>query len=110
MSRIERIKEEFLNLPEVKRLKELEGYIDSNPVIKNLFTELKAVQKKVIQYQESGEQNSYKLTLNDYNSLKNRLFDLPFVEEYLDLSENVDKKLENLCFEIEKELNNKINI
>jgi cell fate (sporulation/competence/biofilm development) regulator YmcA (YheA/YmcA/DUF963 family) len=43
VSSIDKLKEYYLSIPEVKRLKELEHYIDHNEKIKARFSELKDI-------------------------------------------------------------------
>ena len=97
----------FNSLPEVKRLKELEPYIKNNPEIINKFTELKNIQKKMVASKEFNQYNAYK---KEYEFKKEELYNLPFVEEYLELVDNVNQLLNNLSEEInyliDKEINN----
>lgn len=104
-NRIDNIKEYFNSLPEVKRIKELESYIDSNSEINNTFNAIKEIQKKMVNAKEFNQINQYKLYLDEYNLLKDKLMDLPFVEEYLELLEIVNSKLVLLTQTIEQEMN-----
>ena len=103
--RIDNIKEYFNSLSEVKRIKELESYIDSNREINNTFNAIKEIQKKMVNAKEFNQYNQYKLYLDEYNLLKDKLMDLPFVEEYLELLEIVNSKLVFLTQTIEEEMN-----
>lgn len=109
MSRIDNIKKEFLDLPEVKRIKELEPYIDSNKEIKNTFEELKTVQRKMVIAEETNDMEGFKHYNNIYNNVRERLLDLPFVEEYLELVEMVDDYLKEFTSAVEGEINRIIN-
>lgn len=104
-NRIDNIKEYFNSLPEVKRIKELESYIDSNNEINDTFNAIKQIQKKMVNAKEFNQINQYKLYLDEYNLLKDKLMDLPFVEEYLELLEIVNNKLIFLTQAIENEIN-----
>ena len=104
-NRIDSIKDYFNSLPEVKRIKELESFIDSNKDINDTFNAIKEIQKKMVNAKEYNQYNQYKLYLDEYNSLKNKLMDLPFVEEYLELLEIVNSKLVFLTQTIEQEMN-----
>lgn len=108
-NRITEIKKEFLSLPEVIRIQELEKYIDNNVSINNKLNELKEKQKQMVNAKEYNQLNQYKIYLDEYNSLKSELLDLPFVEEYLELLEIVNEKLTSLTNEIEYRLNKAIN-
>ena len=108
-NRITEIKKEFLSLPEVIRIQELEKYIDNNASINNKLNELKEKQKQMVNAKEYNQLNQYKIYLDEYNNLKSELLDLPFVEEYLELLEIVNEKLTGLTNEIEYKLNKAIN-
>lgn len=108
-NRITEIKKEFLLLPEVIRIQELEKYIDNNASINNKLNELKEKQKQMVNAKEYNRLNQYKIYLDEYNNLKSELLDLPFVEEYLELLEIVNEKLTGLTNEIEYKLNKAIN-
>lgn len=100
----------FNSLPEVKRLKELEPYIKNNSEIINRFTELKNIQKKMVASKEFNQFNQYNAYKKEYEFKKEELYNLPFVEEYLELVDNVNQLLNNLSEEInyliDKEINN----
>lgn len=109
MNSKDKLIEYFNNLEEVKRIKELEGYIDNNKDIKNKFNELKDLQKKLVNAKEYNQINQYNVYLKEYNNLKNELLDLPFVEEYLELLDYVNNMLNYLTKSIEMDIDKKIN-
>ena len=109
MNSKDKLIEYFNNLEEVKRIKELEGYIDNNKDIKNKFNELKDLQKKLVNAKEYNQINQYNVYLKDYNNLKKELLDLPFVEEYLELLDYVNNMLNYLTKSIEIDIDKKIN-
>ena len=109
VSRIKEVKEQFLELPEVKRIKELEAFIDNNENIKVLFNKLKSVQKQMVHAKEYNQPNQYNIYKDEYNSIYNELLDKPFIEEYLELLEIVDGKLSSFTYAVEKEINKIIN-
>ena len=88
MNNIEALKNYFNDLPEVKRIHELEHYIDNNKDIKKKFSEVKAMQKKLVNAKEFNQVNQYKAYEEEYTKLKSELLDMPFVEEYLELLES----------------------
>ncbi len=108
-NRITDIKKEFLSLPEVIRIKELENYIDNNKAINSKLDQLKEKQKQMVNAKEFNQYNQYNMYLKEYNDLKSELLDLPFVEEYLELLEIVNNKLVDITSEIEYKLNKAIN-
>ncbi|MCR5112520.1 MAG: YlbF family regulator [Acholeplasmatales bacterium] len=109
MNNIEALKNYFNDLPEVKRIHELEHYIDNNKDIKKKFSEVKAMQKKLVNAKEFNQVNQYKTYEEEYTKLKSELLDMPFVEEYLELLDLVDQMLISLTDSIEYKLDKKIN-
>ncbi len=107
--RISSIKEYFLSLPEVKRIQELEHYIDSNALIQATLHELKEKQKQLINAKEFRQINQYQVYTKEYDEIKKQLLDLPFVEEYLELLEIVDNELKTFSLELEYSINHLIN-
>lgn len=99
----------FNDLEEVKRIKELEGYIDNNKEINSCFKDLKLKQQQLVNAKEYNQPNQYKIYLAEYNEIKKKLFDLPFVEEYFELLEYINSLLNQLTNEIEYKLNKIIN-
>ena len=109
MSRIDSLKKEFENLPEVIRIKELESYIDNNDKIKSKLLALKEKQKQMVNAKEFNQVNQYKEYLEEYNRLKEELLDLPFVEEYLELLEIVNNELTYVTTGISRQLSKELN-
>ena len=107
-NRIDEIKNELLGMPEIIRFKELEGYINKNERINTLFSQVKEKQKQMINAKEFNQHNQYNIYNKEYNDLLNELYNLPFVEEYLELVDIINQKLGSLSFLIEKELENKM--
>ena len=107
-NRIDEIKNELLGMPEVIRFKELEGYINKNERINTLFSQVKEKQKQMINAKEFNQHNQYNIYNKEYNDLLNELYNLPFVEEYLELDDIINQKLGSLSLLIEKELENKM--
>ena len=48
MSSLDKLKDYFSKLPEVKRIHELETYIDNSKIINEKFDELKSIQKLMV--------------------------------------------------------------
>lgn len=109
MNRIEELKNYFINLDEVKRLKELEPYIKNNKEINGKFNLLLEKQKQIVNAKEFKQINQLKIYEEEYKKIKEDLYNLPFVEEYLELVELINNKLEELKFYLEKKLDEAIN-
>ena len=107
MSSKEKIISYFNSLPEVKRIKELEPYIDKNKQINDQFNLVKKCQRAFVLKKEKKE--DYTKELEKYNLEKEKLLNMPFVEEYLELENIVNDMLNDLTKGIEKELYKIIN-
>ncbi len=99
----------FNNIPEVKRLKELKNYIESNEKILIKFDEIKDIQKKIVNAKEFNQINQLKVYEDEYKKLNQELLDIPFVEEYLELMDLVNKMINNFIKDVEYQINEKIN-
>ena len=80
-----KLKEEFSNTELVKRIHALEKIIDNNPILNSKLSELKDLQKKMINAKEFNQFNQYKAYKDEYDSLYEEVLEFPFVEEYLEL-------------------------
>ena len=107
MNSKEAIIDYFNSLPEVKRIHELEPFIDKNENIKKQFLDLKKKQRLMVLKKEKNL--DYQKELKDYNLAKEELLDMPFVEEYLELIDYVHNLLEDLINGIELELSELLN-
>ena len=107
MNSKDKIIDYFNSLPEVKRIHELEPYIDKNLDIKLQFEDLK--QKQRIMVLKKEKNLDFQKELNDYNLAKEKLLDMPFVEEYLELIDYVKFLLDSLTNGIEDNLYKAIN-
>ncbi len=104
-----RLLDYFNNIPEVIRLKELKNYIESNEKIINKFDEIKDLQKKMVNAKEFNQINQLKAYEEEYKRLNSELLDIPFVEEYLELMNQVDLMIQGFINNVEYEINKKIN-
>ncbi len=95
----------FLELPEVKRIKELEKYINNNSILNEKINNLKNVQKKLVNAKEFNQQNQYILYKEEYDKIYSEILDFPFVEEYLELLEDVNQILLQTTGIIENKIN-----
>lgn len=92
------------NINEIKRLHELEHYIDNNELIQNKLKELNSIKKKMVNSKEFNQFNQYKIYKEEYDKLYNELCDLPFVEEYIELIEYSNNLLEEIKLNIESKI------
>lgn len=109
MNKIDDLKNYFSNLEEVKRLHELEPYIKSNKAINEKFDLLINKQKQIVNAKEFKQLNQLKIYEEEYKKIKEELLALPFVEEYIELVELINNKLEDLKYYLEKKLDEAIN-
>jgi len=104
-----RLLDYFNNIPEVIRLKELKNYVESNEKIIEKFDEIKDLQKKMVNAREFNQINQLKVYEDEYKKLNSELLDIPFVEEYLELMNQVDLMIQGFINNVEYEINKKIN-
>ena len=109
MSRIDGIVEYFNSLPEVKRIHELENFIDNNKEIKKIFIEIKKLQKQIVNSKEYNQIKQYTIQMEEYENLKAKLLDFPFVEEYLEALDIIYKELSMFTSNVEDRLNKILN-
>lgn len=103
-----KLKEEFLKTDLVKRIQSLENIIDNNQELKDKLKSLKELQKKMVNAKEFNQFNQYKSYKEEYDVLYEEVLDFPFVEEYLDLLEEANNKLLDICFIIENKINKEL--
>lgn len=103
-----RLFELFINSNEVRRIKEIEPIIDSSEIIKENFTALKDVQKRMVNSKYYGLENQYCKDKKEYDCLKEKLISYPFMEEYFELLESVYDMIDSCARLIEKEINEKL--
>lgn len=92
-------------MPEVKRIYELENFIDQNKELQKLLKHLKEVQKQMIHAKEFHQPNQYLVYKQEYDAIYNKILDFPFVEEYLELLEEMNSKLSEITNIIENRIN-----
>lgn len=102
---IEEMKQFLLELPEVKRVHELEHYIDTNQDIQDTFNAMKSKQKQLVTAKEFHQIKQAKIYQEEYEVLKSRLLDMPFVEEYFELLEYLNVMFKNIALDIQDKLN-----
>ena len=103
-----KLKEEFLNTDLVKRIHSLEKVIDNNENINSKLIELKELQKKMVNAKEFNQINQYKVYKEEYDDLYDEILEFPFVEEYLELLEEANNKLLDICYIIENKINKEL--
>lgn len=109
MSRVDFIIDYYNSLPEVKRIHELESFIDNNKEIKANYKRLKFLQKQIVNSKEYHQVNQYNMLVEEYNNLKDVLLNYPFVSEYLEALDIIHNELELFTNGVEFNLNNLIN-
>ena len=102
------LKQTLVSLPVVKRIHEIEGYIDSNIELKKSIEDLKELQKKMVHAKEFQQPKQYQVYKKEYDALYETILDQPFVEEYLDLLEEAHSLLDGITGLIEAKINKKL--
>ena len=95
-------------MPEVQRIHELEAILDKNETLNELLSNLKSVQKQMVNAKEYNQPKQYSLYKKEYDDLYNQIMDFPFVEEYTELLEVVNSRLMMVCERIEGIINEKL--
>ena len=108
MNSIDEIIKEISNLPETKRIKELEPLINKNENIKILLDKLLLKEKELVDARYYHKDNEKKLK-EEYNLMKDELLNMPFMEEYLELLDYFEILLNNMSNYINKEISKEIN-
>ena len=103
-----KLKEEFLNTELVKRIHSLEKIIDNNQELNQKLDSLKELQKKMVNAKEFNQINQYKVYKEEYDTLYNEVLEFPFVEEYLELLEQANNTLLDICYIIENKINKEL--
>ena len=103
-----KLKEEFLNTDLVKRIQSLEKIIDNNPPLNEKLNSLKDLQKKMVNAKEFNQINQYKAYKEEYDKLYAEILEFPFVEEYLELLEQANNTLLDICYIIENKINKEL--
>lgn len=97
------------SLEEVKRFKELHEMLSKNNEVSKLFEEVKNKQQQLVNARNFKQEEQAKIYEKEYNELLEKLKDLPFVEEYQELSEIVNEKLGDVAYLLEDMLDDVIN-
>ena len=109
MSNIDKLQNYFSNLDETKRFKELENYIKNNKKIKKLYDDMLEKQKQLVNAKEFNQEEQAKIYEEENNKLQQELLDMPFVEEFLELVDILNSKLNIISSELEDKLEKVIN-
>lgn len=109
MNSKEKLLSDLKNQETVKRIKEIETYIDSNADIKALLAEKKRVSKEIVLAKKLGLKNTVKTYENEYNTIDLKIKTYPLVEEYMDLLESTHNDLEIMINYLESNINKIIN-
>ena len=99
----------FSEKPEVKRIKELESFIDNNKETIAKYNELLELQKLMVSSKEFHQIKQYNIYLEEYEKKKEEFFDLPFVYEYIECLNIVSNDLEEYKELLEEKIKNDIN-
>jgi cell fate (sporulation/competence/biofilm development) regulator YmcA (YheA/YmcA/DUF963 family) len=108
VSRIKCLIDYYNDLPEVKRLKELEPYYDNNKEITRLLDEMDDLNKKMKVAYGKEDYSNYKEYKEQYYNKYQELLDIPFVEEFKELMDIIYNMLDTTSIIIENEIKKKL--
>ncbi len=109
MRNIDELKKYFADSEEVKRFKELEKYIEKNQDLKNKIDLYHSKQQQYVNAKEFNQEIQAKIYEDELAKLKEEILDIPFVDEYLELIDIINQKLELLTNELNYKLDKIIN-
>lgn len=96
------------NLDYVKRIKEIESYIDNNAELKKMLNEKKKISKEIVMAKQLGLVNTLASYEAEYKALDSKIAEYPLIEEYMDLLEEGHNDLSIMIEYIENKINSKI--
>ena len=96
MNSFDKLIETLNNDPYIKRIKEIEEYIDNNDILKKLIKKRQEVARKLLNAKHNGDIKDYQSNQSEYDVLTQNILDFPFVEEYLDLLEDYNERLQEM--------------
>ncbi|HEY8365057.1 MAG TPA: YlbF family regulator [Haloplasmataceae bacterium] len=88
----------------VKRYKEIEKALQDNEYVKSKLEEFRKWQRKMVIYEASGNKISDEIN-EKYDKLYNELLEIPILNEYLNLQQEINEMLHTITGIIEKEMN-----
>lgn len=92
-------------IPEVVRISEIEKIIDSNEDLQKLFELYLKKQHEIVFARQHDAGPVLKKAKEDYEEIKNKMFEVPLFSEYLELLESVNFMIQNISKTIEEEIN-----
>ena len=95
--------------PKIKRLKELEEYIDKDKDITSLLNKKKHISKEMVLARKLNLLNTYDEYKKEYDQIDDKIGNSLFVEEYMDLLNDAHNDLEIMIDYLEKNINKNLN-
>lgn len=92
--------------PYLERLKTLEKAMDSNPEIIDLIKQKQQISQNMINSKVIGLTNNYLALKEEYNQIEDKIKDIPFLDEYLDLLNYYNTYLKTIMSYLEDKINN----
>lgn len=92
--------------PYLERLKKLEKAMDSNPEIIDLIKQKQQISQNMINSKVIGLTNNYLALKEEYNQIEEKIKDIPFLDEYLDLLNYYNTYLKTIMSYLEDKINN----
>ena len=93
----------------IKRIQELETFIDNSPVLKELLERKKEVSKQMVACKHIGLYNAYNEYKKEYDDIDIQIANYPNVEEYMELLDEAYNDYEIIVKYIENKVNDKLN-
>lgn len=91
--------------PYLERLKKLEKAMDSNPEIIDLIKQKQQISQNMVNSKVIGLTNNYLTLKEEYNQIEEKIKDIPFLDEYLDLLNYYNTYLKTIMSYLEDKIN-----
>ncbi len=91
--------------PYLTRLWRLEKAMDENKDIVDLINKKKEISKNMINSKVIGLTNNYQTLKEEYDKVNEKIKDIPFLDEYLDLLDYYNEYLKTIISYLESEIN-----
>lgn len=110
MSKKNELIEMVSNLDELETYKKLERLVNDDKSLKKRISEMKSIQKQLVNAKTIGKNNAIQQFENEYETVKRSIEEIPKVDIYLDLQNEINELLKEIKeiieFEVNKELEN----
>lgn len=109
MSNLDKLINDIKNDERIKRIKELEAFIDNNEDLKQLLERKKTISKEMVLCKHLGLDNAYLDYQKQYKEIDDMFANYPLVCEYMDLLQDAHNDLDIMVAYLQNKINAKLN-